>query len=106
MIKTQNTNSNLALFEDELPFEKDGSFKSECPPDKKVKIEDLFKFSRTRGDLQVSIVAAAIVIFFFVFFWSQTGWEKRVLPDRLGSYFAHQLGFIELRAASLALAAY
>ena len=96
MIETQNTNLNLALFEDELPFEKDGSFKSECLPDKKVKIKDLFKFSRTRGDLQVSIVAAAVAIFFFVFFWSQTGWEKRVLPDRLGSYLGHQLGIIEL----------
>ena len=96
MIENQNTNSDFALFEDELPFEKDGTFKSECRPDKKVKLEDLFKFSRTRGDLQVSIVAAAIAVFFLIFFWSQTGWEKRVLPDGLGSYFAHQLGFIEL----------
>gem|GEM_PF-46343 len=73
-----------------------GNFKSECPPDKKVKIDDLFKFTRTRGDLHVSVVAAGIALFFLVFFWTQTGWDKRNLPDNILSYTAHQFGVIEL----------
>lgn len=84
------------LFEDELPFDADGGFKSDCPPDKKVKIEDLFKFSRTRGDLQVSIVAGVIAVFFLIAFWTQTGWDNRNLPDNFGGYLAHQFGLIEL----------
>ena len=96
MTNPNRISPDLALFDDMLPFEPDGTFKSECPPDKKIKIEDLFKFSRTRGDLQVSIVAACIALFFLVAFWTQTGWDTRKLPDNLGAYFAHQFGLIEL----------
>lgn len=90
------TKPDLMLFEEALPYEADGSFKSECPPDKKVKIEDLFKFSRRRGDVQVSVVAAATAVFFLFAFWTQTGWESRKLPDELGVYLAHQLGLVEI----------
>jgi len=96
MTAPSRSSPDLLMFEEALPYEADGSFKSECPPDSKVKVEDLFKFSRTRGDLQVSIVAAGIALFFFFFYWTQTGWENRNLPDELGSYLAHQLGLIEL----------
>ncbi len=82
---------------DELgPDGLNNSFKSECPPDKKVKVEDLFKFSRGRGDLPVSVVAAGIALFFLIFFWTQTGWDSRKLPDELGAYVAHQFGIIEI----------
>lgn len=84
------------MFEEALPFDANGGFKSECPPDKKVKVEDLFKFTRRRGDLPVSYVAVGIALFFFVFFWTETGWGDRKLPDEFGSYMAYQLGFIEL----------
>lgn len=96
MTRSGRSLGDLSLFEEAMPFEPDGSFQSECPPDKKVKVEDLFKFSRTRGDLQVSIVAAGLALFFLVFFWTQTGWDSRKLPDDLGGYIAHQFGLIEL----------
>ena len=90
------SDTDLYIFEDAQLYAIDGGFKSECPPDKKVKTEDLFKFSRGRGDLQVSLVAACIAIFFLIFFWTQTGWGNRKLPDELGAYLGHQLGLIEL----------
>ncbi len=86
----------LLLFEETLPYEDSDVFRSECPPDKKVKVEDLFKFSRTRGDLQVSFVAALLALFFFAFFWTQTGWDNRKLPDEMGSYFAYQFGLTDI----------
>ena len=80
-----------------MPFEgPKATFKSECPPDKKVKVEDLFKFSRGRGDLQVSVVAACLALFFLAFFWTQTGWEDRKLPDDLGQYIAYQFGLADI----------
>ena len=59
---------DLFLFDEVQPTAPDIVFKSECPPDKKVKVEDLFKFSRGRGDLHVSVVTAGLALFFFVFF--------------------------------------
>ena len=50
---------DLMLFKEQWPdgFAADrASCKSECPPDKKIKIEDLFQFKRGRGDLHVSLV--------------------------------------------------
>ncbi len=91
-----SSDTDLYLFDEAQPPVADGGFKSECPPDKKVKVEDLFRFSRGRGDLQVSLVAAGIAVFFLVCFWTQTGWSDRTLPDELGAYVAHQLGLIEL----------
>lgn len=85
----------LLLFEEALPFDGD-TFQSACPPDKKVKVEDLFKFSRKRGDLEASIVAAALAIFFFAFFWTETGWDARKLPDDLGTYIAYQFGLADI----------
>jgi len=77
-------------------LESANGFKSECPPDKKIKVENLFSFKRGRGDLQVSIAIFLIALFFLVAFWSQTGWQTRKLPDELGRYMAHQFGFVEL----------
>ena len=87
---------DLFLFDEVQPTAPDIVFKSECPPDKKVKVEDLFKFSRVRGDLHVSVVTAGLALFFFVFFWTQTGWDDRNLPDEFGAYLAHQFGLYEI----------
>jgi len=92
-------NEELLLFDDALPLSDLNSsvgFKSECPPDKKFKVENLFKFRRGRGDLQVSIVVALIALFFLAAFWTQSGWEDRKLPDEIGSYIAHQFGVHEM----------
>ena len=75
MVKTAVASKEIYLFEDGLPFEAGQSFQSECPRDKKVKAQNLFKFSRKRGDFQISVVAAGIAMFFFMFFWTKTGWE-------------------------------
>lgn len=96
MNKAAPTSDDLYLFEDGLPLGHDSGFLSECPADKKVKVEDLFKFSRTRGDLQVSIVAAVIALFFFAFYWTQTGWDTRDLPDEFGTYLAYQFGLADI----------
>lgn len=97
MTADRKSSDELQLFDDAMPFASYGeAFKSECPPDKKVKVEDLFKFSRTRGDLEVSIVMAVVALFFLAFFWTQTGWENRKLPDDLWGYVGHQLGLVEL----------
>jgi len=93
------SNAELLLFDDSLPMadlESSDGFKTQCPPDKKVKVENLFKFKRGRGDLQVSIVALLIALFFFIAFWTQAGWQDRKLPDELGAYVAHQLGIAEM----------
>ena len=88
---------DLHLFDSSMPFAAYGeAFKSECPPDKKIKVEDLFRFSRTRGDLEVSVVAALLAVFFAAFFWTQTGWETRKLPEDLGTYVAYQFGLAEI----------
>ena len=94
---------SLLLFAEQLPF--DGlseavSFKSECPPDKIFKTENLFKFRRGRGDYHVSIAAALLALAFLVLFWTQTGWENRKLPDNLGNYVAYQFGLAEIEGRS------
>jgi hypothetical protein len=96
MTKRTSSVADLYLFEDSAPPEAGRSFKSECPPDKKVKVEDLFKFSRKRGDFQVSLVAAVLALFFLAFFWTQTGWDARKLPDNLGTYVAYQFGLADI----------
>ena len=98
MTTPELTSQDLLLFDETLPFDADGpaTFRSECPPDKKVKVEDLFKFSRGRGDLQVSFVFGCLALFFLAFFWSQTGWEDRKLPDNFGSYIAYQFGLVDI----------
>lgn len=91
-----HTVPDLYLFEESAPRAAELGFKSECPPDKKVKVEDLFKFSRKRGDLHVSVAAALIALFFLAFFWTQTGWDARKLPDDLGTYVAYQFGLADI----------
>lgn len=83
------------LFEEAMP-NGEHNFKSECPPDKKVKVEDLFKFSRGRGDFEVSVIAVLIALFFLAFFSTQTGWAERKLPDDLGTYLAYQFGLADI----------
>lgn len=99
MRSNANTPETLLLFEEQLPkevFDTATAFKSECPPDKKFKTDDLFKFRRGRGDFHVSVFAAILALVFLVFFWTQTGWDKRKLPDNLGTYVGFQFGLTEL----------
>ncbi len=96
MTREHSIPDEIYLFQDGLPTGLEQGFKSECPPDKKVKVEDLFKFSRKRGDFQVSIFAAVIALFFFAFFWTQTGWDARKLPDDFGTYMAYQFGLADI----------
>ena len=97
MSTQRKSSEELQLFETSMPFESFGdAFKSECPPDKKVKVEDLFKFTRTRGDLEVSVVALLLAVFFLAAFWSYAGWDKRDLPDDIWAYLAHQFGIVEI----------
>lgn len=94
-----NTVDDLILFDEAMPLADLNSeigFRSECPPDRKVKVENLFKFRRKRGDLQVSIAALLIALFFLVAFWTQAGWQDRKLPDELGAYVGYQFGFVEI----------
>lgn len=87
------------LFEESMPvadLQAESGFRSECVPDKKIKVDDLFEFKRRVGDYHVSMVALLIAVFFFIFFFSQTGWQDRKIPDNFGAYLAHQAGFIEL----------
>jgi len=86
------------LFDEQLPIDvvdQALSFKSECPPDKKFKVEDLFEFRRGRGDFHVSIAAALVAVFLLLFFWTETGWQNRKLPDNVGQYVGYQLGLAE-----------
>lgn len=89
----------LLLFKEQLPEETTSvasGFRSECPPDKKIKSENLFKFRRGRGDFHASVVAALLAVVFLAFFWTETGWENRKLPDNLGSYVGYQFGLVEI----------
>lgn len=101
--KTSLTSDDLSLFDEALPYEVGETFQSECVPDKKVKVEDLFKFSRGRGDLQVSIIAALIALFFLAFYWTQTGWDARKLPSELGNYIAYQFGLADIQGRATRL---
>jgi hypothetical protein len=92
-------NDGLILFDEAMPLvdlNSEAGFKSECPPDKKIKVDNLFEFRRGRADLQVSVVAFLVALFFVAAFWTQAGWENRKLPDDLGAYVSHQFGFTEI----------
>ena len=94
-----NAPADLLMFEEAMPLDDlrcETGFKSECTPDKKVKVDDLFRFRRGMGDLQVSLVTMLAALLFLVFFFTQTGWQGRKLPDDLGAYLAHQAGLVEL----------
>ena len=91
--------AELLLFDEAMPLEdlsSSAGFISECVPDKKHKIEDLFRFRRGQGDYRVSLVVMFLALFFLVFFFTQTGWQDRKLPDDLSAYLGHQFGFVEL----------
>jgi len=97
--KPNNNLDDLLLFEEQLPSELAGGslvFESQCPPDRKFKTENLFEFRRGRGDFHVSVVAALLALIFLAFFWTQTGWENRKLPDNLGHYVGYQFGLTEI----------
>jgi len=99
MNQAQVNNSDFLLFDEALPISDMNSprgFKSECIPDKKVKVDDLFKFRRGGGDLQISIATALIALFFFFSFWAHTGWGDRKLPDEMGTYIGYQLGLMDI----------
>ena len=87
---------DIYLFEDGLPGGSAEGFKSECPPDKKFKVENLFEFKRGRGDLFISAFFLFVALFFLAFFFTETGWDKRKLPEPFGAYLAHQLGLTEI----------
>ena len=70
-------------------------FKSETPPDRKFKVDDLLAFRRGRGDLAFSIFIALVALFFFVSFFFASGWDGRKLPDEMGTYLLRQFGIIE-----------
>jgi len=91
--------NDLLMFDEAMPLDdlnSSGGFKSHCVADEKVKVENLFRFRRGRGDLQVSFIAMLVAFFFLFFFFSQTGWDKRTLPDNLGAYIGHQVGLVEV----------
>ena len=48
----------LYLFEEQCPPSEHikSSFRSECPPDTKVKLDNLFEFKRKRGDFLFSVI--------------------------------------------------
>ncbi len=99
MSKELNKLENYLLFDEQLPAcLSDGTsvFKSECPPDKKFKSENLFEFRRGRGDFHASVVAALLALIFLAFFWTQTGWDARKLPDNLSNYIGYQFGITEI----------
>ena len=70
-------------------------FASTCPEDKKFKIEDLLAFRRGRGDLIFSALMLVLALFFLMMFWTETGWDKRKLPDDFGTYLLRQFGLID-----------
>ena len=102
LAKTKNSGDlnslNLYLFDEQFPTSENVqvSFKSECPPGGKVKLDDLFAFKRKRGDFLFSVVILIAALFFMVSFFTETGWQNRKLPDDLGTYMLHQFGFIEI----------
>ena len=71
-----SNNLNLYLFNEQFPTVENvqGSFQSECPPDGKVKLDDLFAFKRKRGDFLFSLAILIAALFFMVSFFIETGW--------------------------------
>lgn len=68
------------------------AFASFCPPARRINVEDVNDFRRTRGDLVFSIFMVGIALFFLAFFSTQTGWGDRDLPDAMGRYWLDQFG--------------
>ena len=70
-------------------------FASACPPDKKTNVTSITDFRRGRADLVFSLIVAGVALFFLVFFFTQTGWEDRKLPQNMARYWMDQFGVIE-----------
>jgi hypothetical protein len=61
------------------------------PKDKRYKIENLFGFKRTRGDLILSIIMLGIALFLLWHFGDEGGWNDRDLPQsRVGKILKQQ----------------
>ena len=71
------------------------SFASRCPPAKRINVEDVNDFRRGRGDLLFSLFMTGLALFFLVFFFTQTGWDDRKLPDNMARYWMDQFGVTE-----------
>ena len=56
---------------------------------------DITDFRRGRGDLIFSAFIAVLALFFLVFFFTQTGWEDRKLPQNMARYWMDQFGVTE-----------
>ena len=67
------------------------SFKSHIPKEKKFKIENLFEFKRTKGDLILSISLMIFVLFLLINFAKESGWDKRDFDQkRVGKILKQQ----------------
>ena len=77
------------------PVVRTGRFRSETPPDKPFKVDDLMSFKRGRGDLVFSLAMAALALFFLAMFAAYSGWDDRKLPDDFGTYLLRQLGLAD-----------
>ena len=74
--ESKASSADLLLFDEQDPnaaqYWPDRSyavaFRSECPPDTKFKVENLFQFKRKRGDLLLSGLMLMLALFFLVFF--------------------------------------
>lgn len=61
------------------------------PKEKKFKVENLFEFRRITGDLTLSLVFLLFVIFLFLNFNTESGWDTRNLPQkRVGKILKQQ----------------
>ena len=66
-------------------------FRSKVPKEKKFKVENLFEFRRITGDLTLSLVFLLFVIFLFLNFNTESGWDTRNLPQkRVGKILKQQ----------------
>ena len=70
-------------------------FSSTCPPDRKINVQDVTDFRRGRGDLVFSVFMVLLALFFLAFFFTQTGWEDRKLPQNMARYWMDQFGVTE-----------
>ena len=67
------------------------SFECKIPKERKFKIENLFEFKRTKGDLILSIGLMIFVLFLFINFSTESGWDKRDFDQkRVGKILKQQ----------------
>ena len=86
-------NLELYLFEEQCPPSENikNSFRSECPMDAKVKLDDLFEFKRKRGDFLFSVIFLVVALLFLGSFFTETGWHNRKLPSYFISFILQLL---------------